>query len=98
MKHSCLFRALVFTSCAIVLCSGCRRKSPAVDPSPATAAPGVATPQELVPGLPASSQPKVGEPMPPNVTELMLNFEARFGRPPTNYSELSRLKSEPPRK
>ncbi len=52
----------------------------------------------MVPGLPASSQPKVGEPMPPNVTELMLNFEARFGRPPTNYSELSRLKSEPPRK
>lgn len=33
--------------------------------------------------------------MPPMATEMMLKFEARFGRPPTNYSELARLKSEP---
>ncbi len=31
--------------------------------------------------------------MPPVTTEMMLKFEGRFGRPPTNYSELSRLKN-----
>ena len=31
--------------------------------------------------------------MPPVTTEMMLKFEGRFGRPPTNYSELSRLKT-----
>jgi hypothetical protein len=35
--------------------------------------------------------------MPPMTAEMMLKFEGRFGRPPTNYSELSRLKSEPPK-
>lgn len=30
--------------------------------------------------------------------EMMMKFEARFGRPPTNYSELSRLAAEPPKR
>ena len=97
MKHLWLFRSLVIAGCLLMIGSACRRKRPAVDTPPASAA-TTTTPQEPVPDLPTAAQPKVGSPMPPMTTEMMLNFEARFGRPPTNYNELSRLKSELPRK
>lgn len=78
---------------------GCRKKrveTPAVPVPPAPLVPSAVAPAASpapVPGLPASAQPKIGEAMPPVTTEMMLKFEARFGRPPTNYTELSRLKN-----
>jgi len=70
-------------------------KPPEPAPSP-TSVPSVVPPAAApasVPGPAAPAQPKSGEALPPITTEMMLKFEARFGRPPTNYSELSRLKN-----
>lgn len=89
-----LVRGLALLACMVLLGSGCRRKRPAAEappPVPAAAA-------EAAPNLPAEAQPKPGQAMPAMTTEMMLRFEARFGRPPTNYNELARLQSEPPRK
>lgn len=102
-----LLHGLVILGCVLTVASGCRRnRSEAVPPpatptaptTPASPAASAATSTALVPDVPFSSQPKVGEPMPPIVSEMLLSFEARFGRPPTNYTELSRLKSELPKK
>lgn len=73
---------------ALFSSAGCRKKrveTPAVPVPSAVAAPSAEAP--------ATAQPKIGEAMPPVTTEMMLKFESRFGRPPTNYSELSRLKN-----
>ncbi len=93
MKHFWFFRSLALVACLLLLGAGCRRKRPAAEaPSPV---PPVA---EAAPNLPAEAQPKPGQAMPAMTTEMMLRFEARFGRPPTNHSELARLQSELPKK
>ncbi|PAW85551.1 MAG: hypothetical protein B9S33_09650 [Pedosphaera sp. Tous-C6FEB] len=85
--------------CFVLGASGCRKQpaeTPAVPVSPAASAPSGVAPVESkppAPGVPASAPPKIGEALPPVTTEMMLKFEAKFGRPPTNYSELSRLKN-----
>jgi hypothetical protein len=83
-----MFGAAMAVCCVLIGITGCRKKrleTPAA-PVPST----VAAPSAEAP---ATAQPKIGETMPPVTTEMMLKFESRFGRPPTNYSELSRLKN-----
>lgn len=90
-----LLRPLLL-SLAVAQClwlSACRRKRPENPPAPV---PPPTSPQPI-PGT-VTDQPKAGAPTPPITTEQMLQFEGRFGRPPTNYGELSRLKSEPVRR
>lgn len=70
------------------LCGGCRRKHAEVPvPPPAAPAPAINTAPQPAPAA--------GAPMPPMTAEMMMKFEARFGRPPSNYTELSRLDTPP---
>jgi|GEM_PF-2312510 len=84
--HTPLLLLVAFSLC---LCGACRRKR--VEPSP-----------PVVPETPADvgsapvPAPPAGAALPPMTAEMMLKFEAQFGRPPTNYSELSRLQTSPP--
>lgn len=84
-------RSLLFllTCAGLCLCGGCRRKRAESPPPPA---PETAV-DASAPPVPA---PTAGAAMPPMTAEMMLKFEARFGRPPTNYTELSRLQTPPP--
>lgn len=81
---------LLLVICATLgLSTGCRRK-PMEPASPPT--PEVPVDTSTIPVL----TPASGAPMPAATTEMMMKFEARFGRPPTNYTELSRLQTPPP--
>ena len=71
------------------LAGGCRRKRVEPPPPPVPEAP------VEISAAPAPA-PAPGAAMPPMTQEMMLKFEAQFGRPPTNYSELSRLQTPPP--
>lgn len=62
----------------------------AVEPTPAPAvADLLGLPRQAAPGVEATP----GQALPAPTTEMMLQFEARFGRPPTNYLELQRLQT-----
>lgn len=66
--------------------------APAASAEPAltpAAADLLASPRQVAPGIEATP----GQALPAPTTEMMLQFEARFGRPPTNYLELQRLQS-----
>lgn len=84
MRACLLFLVTIY----LCLCGGCRRKR--VEPPPPPA-----------PELPAADSaatvalPPSGAAMPPMTAEMMMKFEARFGRPPSNYTELSRLSTPP---
>lgn len=80
---------LLLTCAGLCLCGACRRKPKATPPPAVPEAPADAS------AAPAPAPP-AGTAMPPMTAEMMLKFEARFGRPPTNYSELSRLQTAPP--
>lgn len=81
---------LLLVMCAsLALCAGCRRKRVETPPPPAPI-PSVDT------SATPAAVPAAGTAMPPMTAEMMLKFEAQFGRPPTNYSELSRLPTPPP--
>lgn len=82
----------------LIACS--REPAPATSAPPASAAPAAEV--SILPASPAnaveiSATPTVtetaipGQALPQPTTEMMLQFEARFGRPPTNYTELRRL-------
>ena len=85
---------------AVFLTACSREPTPATSAPPASAAPAAEV--SILPAAPSpageiSATPTVaetaipGQSLPQPTTEMMLQFEARFGRPPTNYTELRRL-------
>ncbi len=91
---------------AVLLTACSREQAPAPGAPSASAAP--ATEVSILPTTPSaaveiSATPTVtetaipGQAMPQPTTEMMLQFEARFGRPPTNYTELRRLNQPAPK-
>lgn len=87
---------------------GCGKKpadTPGASANPAqpseAGAPSAQAPASILGEMPVQPTPVEtavpGAPLPQVTTEMMLQFEARFGRPPSNYTELRRL-SEPARK
>lgn len=84
--------ALALPLALTVFVTGCRR-----EPAPATYAPP-ATPAVEISATPSVIETAIpGQALPQATTEMMLQFEARFGRPPTNYTELRRLNQPAPK-
>ncbi|GDY23326.1 hypothetical protein LBMAG56_46730 [Verrucomicrobiota bacterium] len=91
---------------AVFLTACGREPAPTTAAPPASAAPAAEVsilPTSPAPAAEISATPSVtetaipGQALPQPTTEMMLQFEARFGRPPTNYSELRRLNQPAPK-
>ncbi len=97
-RRSCALLAAVALAACVAGCGGeqAARPAPSIAPSPSVEAPASASAPTVQAAAPAAATDPAtavvpGQPLPQAIQDKMFQFEARFGRPPTNYSELSRL-------
>jgi hypothetical protein len=99
---------LAALTCLALFVSGCGKSEAPAPSVPAPAPPPqsvessilapTAPPREIS-ATPSPAEAVVpGAALPAATTEMMLQFEARFGRPPSNYNELRRLEQPAPPK